>query len=119
MAIVLRDVRFRFSGATLFGVWVYCGADGPIFQDRILARLWGGDGLLLVAVYLLQRVDESFIPATERSRVGSVVMIITDGQRNAKFASPTYEHLSAGTQHCCQCLDADASGRLLQDQRIV
>ena len=105
MAIVLRDVRFRFSGATLFGVWGYCGADGPIFQDRILARLWGGDGLLPVAMYLLQpfqwRVDESFIPATERSRVGSVVMIITDGQRNAKFASPTGKHLWAGIQHCC------------------
>ena len=35
-------------------------------------------------MYLLQpfqqRVDESFIPATERSRVGGLVMIITDVQ---------------------------------------
>jgi hypothetical protein len=40
-------------------------------------------------------------------------MIITYVQRNAKLASPTDEHLSAGTQHRCQCIDADASDRLL------
>ena len=55
----------------------------------------------------------------ERSRVDSPVMIITDGQRNAEFVSPTHDSLLAGTQHCCQCLEADASDRLLQDQRIV
>ena len=43
-----------FTLATLFGVCVYCGADGRIFQDRILARLWGGDGLLPVAMCLFQ-----------------------------------------------------------------
>ena len=46
-------------------------------------------------------------------------MIITGVQRNAKFASPTCDHLSAGMQHRCQCLDADASDRLLSDHRIV
>ena len=74
-------------------------------------------------MYLLQpfqqRVDESFIPATERSRVRGLVMIITDVQRNAELASPSYDHLSASMQHCCQCVEADASDRLLRDQRIV
>jgi len=78
------------------------------------------DGLLPVAVYLLQpfqqRVDESIV-ATERSRVDSPVMII--GQRNAEFVSPTHDSLLAGMQQGCQCLEADASDRVLQDQRIL
>jgi hypothetical protein len=76
--------------------------------------------LLPVPVYLLQPfqqwVDES-IMATERSRVDSPVMIL--GQRNAEFVSPTHDSLLAGMQQGCQYLEADASDRLLQDQRIV
>ena len=58
-------------------------------------------------------------PSTERLRVDSPVMIITDGQRNAEFVSPMHDSLLAGMHHSCQYLDADASDRLLQDQRIV
>ncbi|MGA8626115.1 MAG: hypothetical protein WB686_15460, partial [Pseudolabrys sp.] len=47
------------------------------------------------------------------------IMITTDDQRNAEFVSPTYDSLLARSQHCCQCPEADAGDRLLQDQRIV
>ena len=77
-------------------------------------------GLLPVAVYLLQpfqqRINESGA-ATERSRIGSLAMIITE--RNAEFVSPTYKRILAGTNHFCQRLEADAGDRLLQDQRII
>ena len=55
----------------------------------------------------------------ERSRIGILVMIITDVQRNAKFASLTDEHLWGGTNCFCQCLETDTTDRLLQNQRIV
>ena len=58
-------------------------------------------------------------PQTERSRVDSPVMIITERKRNAEFVSPMHDLLLAGMQHTCQYLDADASDRLLPDQRIV
>jgi len=33
-----------------------------------------------------------------------MIVIIADEQQNAKFVSPTQERVSAGTQHCFQCL---------------
>jgi hypothetical protein len=75
-----------------------------------------------VAVYLFQPFQkwvDGPIGATQRSRVYSHVMVVLDDQRHAEFASPTHERLSAGTQHCFQCLEANASDRLLPDYRIV
>jgi hypothetical protein len=45
--------------------------------------------------------------------------MFTDGQRNAKFVSPTQERFSTGTQHRFQCLEAKAGDWLFPDQRIV
>jgi len=90
---------------------------GPPFLQGIVTLLFR-----LAVIVSARRVSASAVPvvgqrvvypATERSRVGSLVMTITGVQRNAKFASPTCDHLSAGMQHRCQCLDADASDRLL------
>ena len=56
----------------------------------------------------------------ERSRIDSPVMIIiADDQRNAELVDSAHRSLLAGTQHCCQYIEADASDRLLHDQRIV
>ena len=46
-------------------------------------------------------------------------MSIIEGHRNAEFGSPTQERPSAGAQQFFQCLETDATGRLLQDERIV
>jgi hypothetical protein len=52
-------------------------------------------------------------------RVDSLVVIITNIKRNAKFVSPPQERLSADMQHCFQCLQTNAGDRLLPDQCIV
>ena len=73
-----------------------------------------------------RRVPASAVPvagrrfyALQQMRSVGPVIIITDGKRNAKFASPTYNHLLAGTNPSCQRLEVNASERLLQDQCII
>jgi hypothetical protein len=90
-------------------------------RPNIARRIDRLPSLLPLAVHLLQpfqeRVDVS-IGAAEHSRVHGLVMF-TDDQRNAEFVSPAQEPLSAGTQHCFQCLEAKAGDWLFADQRIV
>jgi hypothetical protein len=45
--------------------------------------------------------------------------MISKGQWDAEFVSPTHYSPWAGLQHCCQFLDPNATDWLLQDQRIV
>jgi putative SOS response-associated peptidase YedK len=61
--------------------------------------------------------DYAGMACVAASRVYSHVMAVSD--RNAEFVSATHERLSAGTEHCFQCLEANAGDWSLPDQRIV